>query len=80
MDNAYTAGADLFTDSLASDKRGFMCARELIDLRYRISSLCGMDRFRSGLNNKEFAAHSVFSPFDIHRLRMSRVFGIMLFN
>lgn len=39
MDNSHTPGADLFTDSLASDKRDFMCASKLIDLRYRNRNL-----------------------------------------
>jgi hypothetical protein len=78
--DSYATNTNLFTDCLASYKRGSMFTSDSIDLCHYIPGLCRMDSFRSGLNDEEFAAHAIFGPLDIHRLRMSGLFGIVVFN
>src|SRR5262245_22458293 len=39
-----------------------------------------MNRLWARLQNEQLAGQSVLRPFEVHRLRMSRQLGVMLFN
>src|ERR1041384_6367329 len=78
--NADTAGANLFADCLASHECGTMLTGEPIGLCRRLCCFRRMNSLRPGLNDEEFASYAIFSPLDVHWLRMSCLRGVMFFD
>ena len=73
------AVSDLFADRHARHERCAVFGIEFV-IFDKSSGLLRLNGFRSRLQNKKFARHAVFRPFDVHRLRFSGKHRIMIFD
>ena len=73
-------GTNLLSNCLAVHQRQSMLGFQAIDFCHCGLGFSGMNSLGSRLNNKHVTGNPILGPFDVHRLRMSGQFGVMIFD